>query len=85
MTEAAYPIDPETLLTETAAAKALGQSHATAYQSGEPYHHICIDNFLPTAILDNVRADLAKLPDAPHVTPRSPAFGLQRLSPTRRM
>lgn len=64
MTNPAYPIDPETLLTKSADAKALGQAHAQAYQSGEPYHHTCIDNFLPESIIDGVIADMDKLPDA---------------------
>lgn len=64
MVQTIYPIDPATLLTETAAAKSLGTSYAETYQSGEPYHHICIDNFLPTQVLDNVKADLTQLPDA---------------------
>lgn len=64
MTETAYPIDPETLLTKSAEAKALGQAHAHAYQSGEPYHYTCIDNFLPTSVIDKVIADLDQLPDA---------------------
>ena len=54
MASFAYPIDPENLTTETAAAKQLGQDHAEAYQSGQPYHHICIDDFLPPAIIDTV-------------------------------
>jgi Rps23 Pro-64 3,4-dihydroxylase Tpa1-like proline 4-hydroxylase len=64
MSNAAYPIDPETLLTDTAAAKALGEQHAERYQSAEPYHHICIDNFLPVSVIDHVIANLADLPQA---------------------
>ena len=65
MTEThAYPIDPETLLTPTDAARTLGKTHAETYQSGEPYHHICIDNFLPPEILEKVCADLDSLPQA---------------------
>lgn len=61
---AAYPLDPTDLGLDTAKAKELGASYATKYQSGEPYHHICIDNFLPMDVLSGVRADLASLPDA---------------------
>lgn len=64
MTNSAYPINPDTLLTETDAAKALGVSKAEAYQSGEPYHHICIDNFLPEEIINRVVQDLGQLPEA---------------------
>lgn len=60
----AYPIDAETLLTPTDAARALGKSHAGVYQSGEPYHHICIDNFLPESILERVCSDLENMPAA---------------------
>lgn len=62
MTNPAYPIDTQTLLTETDAAKALGAEHAKAYQSAEPYHHICIDNFLPVPVIEQVREDLNALP-----------------------
>lgn len=61
---AAFPMDPKTLLIDTKLAKEIGASHAAAYQSAEPYHHICIDNFLPMDVIENVRKDLATLPDA---------------------
>lgn len=64
MSDPVYPIDPETLLTSNSDAKALGQAHAQAYQSGEPYHHICIDNFLPKPVIDHVIQDLADMPTA---------------------
>lgn len=64
MTDPIYPISPETLLTETAAAKALGARHAEHYQAAEPYNHICLDNFLPEAVIDRVIADLEHLPQA---------------------
>lgn len=63
MTNAAYPIDPNSLLIKTAAAKSLGATHAETYQSGEPYNHICIDNFLPTEAIDRVIEDLKQLPE----------------------
>ncbi len=62
MTQPAYPIDPQSLLTETDAAKALGAKHAEAYQAATPYNHICIDNFLPTDVVEKVREDLKELP-----------------------
>ena len=64
MGDAILPIDPKELTLDTAAAKELGAQYATTYQSGEPYHHICIDNFLPQETITQVRADLADLPDA---------------------
>ena len=62
MTTQFYPIDSATLLTEVAAARDLGKEKAQEYQSGQPYHHICIDNFLPGLTIDGVLADLATLP-----------------------
>lgn len=64
MTETVLPIDPKSLLISTKEARALGAQHAQQYQSAKPYHHICIDNFLPMSVLQQVRADLATLPDA---------------------
>lgn len=64
MSDTIYPIDPASLLVPTKDAKALGASYAEEYQSGEPYHHICIDNFLPTDVIDHVIEDLKQLPDA---------------------
>lgn len=64
MTQSILPLDPTELTVETAAAKELGARYAEAYQSGEPYHHICIDNFLPAEVIAGVAKDLASLPDA---------------------
>jgi len=58
------PLNPEDLTLETAAAKEFGAQYAAQYQSGEPYHHICLDNFLPMDVINKVRADLDSLPDA---------------------
>lgn len=60
----AYPIDPEELIADVDVAKALGRRHSEAYQAAEPYNHICIDDFLPEAVLERVRADLRDLPEA---------------------
>lgn len=60
----AYPMDPETMLMDTADAKRIGQSFAGRYQNAAPYHHICIDNFLPMQMVHKIRADLESLPDA---------------------
>lgn len=57
-------IDPNQLTFDTSVAKETGAKYADKYQSAEPYHHICLDNFLPMEIIDQVRADLASLPDA---------------------
>ena len=59
-----YPLDPETLSIDTDLTRAAGQARAEAYQSAEPYDHICVDNFLPASILERVRADIASLPAA---------------------
>jgi len=64
MSDAFYPIDGNSLLLEADAARAAGKSKAEAYQSGQPYPHICIDNFLPPDTLDHVREDLKALPEA---------------------
>jgi hypothetical protein len=59
---AAYPIDPETLLIDADAARRIGAGFAETYQGGDPYDHICIDGFLPEAVLRRVRRDLAEMP-----------------------
>ncbi|NND22898.1 MAG: 2OG-Fe(II) oxygenase [Silicimonas sp.] len=58
-----FPFDSD-LTAKTAETKALGAGFAETYQSGKPYHHICIDNFLPMEIIERVRADLDSLPEA---------------------
>ena len=64
MSDAAYALDPGTLLIDVSAAKTLGAAHAAEYQAGQPYHHVCIDNFLPATVIDHVIADLQDLPVA---------------------
>ena len=59
-----FQFDPETLTIDTKTAKEIGAGFAERYQSAEPYNHICIDNFLPMAIVEQVRNDLDNLPDA---------------------
>lgn len=59
-----FTFDPEELTIDTATAKEIGAKYAEKYQSAEPYHHICLDNFLPMDIIENVRTDLDNLPDA---------------------
>jgi Rps23 Pro-64 3,4-dihydroxylase Tpa1-like proline 4-hydroxylase len=58
----AYPMDPETLLVSSEAAQTAGTRFAETYRAGEPYNHICIDGFLPEAVLRRVQQDLAALP-----------------------
>lgn len=64
MTDCILPIDTAAMALDTAQAKALGQKYAEKYQSGKPFPHICLDNFLPMDVIENVRADLDGLPDA---------------------
>lgn len=58
------PIDPKDLTLTAEQATEIGKSYAEKYQSGQPYHHICIDDFLPMEVVEQVRADLESLPDA---------------------
>lgn len=64
MTDYVFELDTETLTADPARARALGQGYAQAYQSGTPYPHICIDNFLPPEVLEHVRRDLGDMPEA---------------------
>ncbi|QFY63558.1 2OG-Fe(II) oxygenase (plasmid) [Rhizobium grahamii] len=64
MANPAYPLNSENLLIDTDAARAAAKSYSEAYQHNEPYPHICIDNFLPPDILENVLSDLSSLPAA---------------------
>lgn len=58
------PLEPKHLTLDANAAKELGSQKAAQYQSGDPYDHICIDNFLPMEVIEQVRADLNSLPEA---------------------
>lgn len=64
MSDPIYPIDAKALTLGTDVARAVGDKYAESYQSGEPYHHVCIDNFLPEPVLENVLSDLKSLPEA---------------------
>jgi hypothetical protein len=64
MADAHYPLDPSTLLLSADKAREIGKSYAEKYQSGQPYHHICIDDFLPQDVIDHVIEDMKLLPDA---------------------
>lgn len=59
------PLDPETLEIEHKKAKEIGASVAADYQSKTPYHHICIDDFLPIEILERVRQEALLMGDRP--------------------
>lgn len=64
MTNPVLPLDPNVLTMDALIAKELGKKYAEKYQSGKPYHHICLDDFLPMNIIEKVRADLADMPEA---------------------
>lgn len=59
-----YPLDPDTLAIGSDVAKSAAQSYSESYQSAAPYPHICIDGFLPEAVLEHVLADLRSLPES---------------------
>src|SRR6186713_1474677 len=48
------PVDP--FLFDYKAVKDLGKDLATTYAAGDPFPHIVIDDFLPTAAIDYVLA-----------------------------
>jgi hypothetical protein len=62
MNQPAYPLNADDLTIDASAARAAGAPFAQSYQSGKPYHHICIDNFLPEAVLEKVIQYIASLP-----------------------
>ncbi|MEZ5754363.1 MAG: 2OG-Fe(II) oxygenase [Paracoccaceae bacterium] len=64
MTRPVLPIDPETLLISTDAAREAARPHAEAYRSAQPYPHGGFDNFLPPEILERVLVELRDLPEA---------------------
>ena len=61
MTEPIFSFDPKDLTIDRKTAQEIGERYAAEYQSGEPYHHICIDNFLPMEIINQVREDIAEM------------------------
>lgn len=64
MTRPVLPIDPETLLISTDAAREAARPHAEAYRSAQPYPHGGFDDFLPPEILERVLVELRDLPEA---------------------
>ena len=63
MASPVYPLDADTLTIDTATCRAAGAARAEAYRAARPYSHICIDGFLPEAVVEKVRADVASLPE----------------------
>lgn len=59
-----FALDPEELTIDLGDASEIGKTFAEQYQSGEPYPHICIDDFLPIEVIQKVRADIELLPSA---------------------
>lgn len=57
MTNTAFPLDPKLLNIDLEVAAEAGRRYAEAYQSGTPYHHICIDDFLPKEVAEKVRKE----------------------------
>lgn len=66
MSTAIYPIDVDELTIDTETARVAARPYAEAYQSAKPYHHGCIDNFLPEQVIERVREDLASMPEPDH-------------------
>lgn len=64
MTAPVLPMDPETLLIPTDAARAAAAPRAESYRGRAPYPHGCFDAFLPPAVLERVREELQVLPEA---------------------
>ncbi len=57
MTDPAYPLDPQEMTIDVDTAATIGKRFAESYQSATPYHHICVDDFLPMAIVEKVREE----------------------------
>ena len=66
MSDPIFKLDPKELTIDVADAKAAAEPYAEAYQAAGPYNHICIDDFLPPEILQQVREDLSTMPEAQH-------------------
>lgn len=52
-----FNLDTKSLSMDIQQAEETGKSYADKYQSGEPYHHICIDNFLPVEVAEKIREE----------------------------
>ena len=64
MTTPVLPVDPETLVLASQAARAAAREAAPAYRAAQPFPHGCFDGFLAPEILERVRAELQSLPEA---------------------
>lgn len=69
---AVFQINPESLETDVKQATEAGKSLAERYQSGAPFHHISVDDFLPSEVVDRVRAEALAIGEkAPeHLSPQ---------------
>ena len=63
-TTAIYNLSADDLSIDPSVARTAADPYAAAYQAAKPYNHICIDNFLPVAVLEKVETDLRALPDS---------------------
>ena len=52
-----FPLNPDSLSANVKEAEEAGKGLAAQYQSGEPYHHICVDNFLPLSVAEKMREE----------------------------
>lgn len=57
MSDHVIALDPETLIMDEEKLVQAGKDRAETYQSGEPYHYICIDDFLPPEVAQKVREE----------------------------
>lgn len=61
----AYAMDSQTLYIPPKEAAELGKCYAADYRSKTPYHHICIDNFLPENVIERVREEALQVDAKP--------------------
>lgn len=52
-----FAIGPDNLYLPPKEAAEIGKQYAAEYQSGKPYHYICIDDFLPLSVAQKVREE----------------------------
>jgi hypothetical protein len=64
-TSAVYPLDGDTLYLPPKQAAEIGRRYAEKYQSGQPYHYIAIDDFIPRGILEKVRQEALSVDEKP--------------------
>lgn len=61
---AIFNLAVDDLSIDSSVARATAANYSAAYQAAKPYNHICIDGFLPEAILEKVEADIQSLPES---------------------